>query len=46
MLWTIVSLLLLLWLIALFSGHLMGGFIHVLLVAAIVVLLIKVIKKT
>ena len=44
MLWTIFVILLVLWLLALFSGHTVGGFIHVLLVIAIVVMLVRVIK--
>ena len=42
MLWTLFVILLLLWLIAVFSGHLLGGMIHVLLVIAIVVMLVRV----
>jgi len=42
MLWTIFVILLVLWLIALFSGHVLGGFIHALLVIAIIVMLIRV----
>jgi len=44
MLWTIFVILLVLWLLALFSGHTVGGFIHVLLVIAIVVMLVRVYK--
>jgi hypothetical protein len=44
MLWTIFVILLVLWLFALFSGNTVGGFIHVLLVIAIVVMLIRVYK--
>jgi hypothetical protein len=44
MLWAIFVILLVVWLIALFSGHILGGFIHVLLVIAIVVMLVRVIK--
>jgi hypothetical protein len=44
MLWTIFVILLVLWLLGLVSGYVMGGFIHVLLVIAIVVLLIRVIQ--
>ncbi len=42
MLWTIFVILLVLWLIAIFSGHVLGGFIHVLLVIAIGVMLVRV----
>lgn len=44
MLWTIVSIFLLLWLIAVFTGNLMSGFVHILLVIAIVLMLVRVIK--
>ena len=43
MLYTIAVILLILWLLGLVSAYTMGGFIHVLLVIAIVVVLIKVI---
>ena len=44
MLWTICVILLILWLLGLVSGYTMGGFIHILLVIAIVVILIRVIS--
>ena len=44
MLWTIAVLLLILWLLGLVSSYTMGGFIHILLVLAIVVVLIRVIQ--
>jgi hypothetical protein len=44
MLWTIFVILMVFWLIGLVSGFLLGGFIHVLLVIAIVVVLIRVIS--
>ena len=44
MLWTICVILLVLWLLGLVSGYTMGGFIHVLLVIAIVVVLINVLQ--
>ena len=44
MLWTIFIILLVLWLLGLVSGTTMGGFIHILLVIAIVVLLIRLIS--
>lgn len=43
MLYTIAVVLLILWLLGLVSSYTMGGFIHVLLVIAIVVVLINVI---
>ncbi|HTY40915.1 MAG TPA: lmo0937 family membrane protein [Thermoanaerobaculia bacterium] len=44
MLWTIFVILLVLWLLGLVSGYTLAGFIHILLVLAIVVLLINVIQ--
>ncbi len=44
MLWTIAVVLLVLWALGLVSSYTMGGFIHVLLVIAIVVVLIQVIQ--
>ncbi len=44
MLMTIAIILIVLWLLGLVSGTLIGGFIHVLLVVAIVVILVKVIQ--
>ena len=44
MLWTIAVILLVLWLLGLVSSYTMGGFIHVLLVIAIVVVLINIIQ--
>jgi hypothetical protein len=44
MLWTIFVVLLVLWLLGFVSGYTMGGFIHILLVIAIVVVLIRVIQ--
>jgi hypothetical protein len=43
MLWTLAVLLLILWAIGLGSSYALGGFIHVLLAAAIVVVLIRII---
>jgi hypothetical protein len=44
MLWTIFVILLIMWLLGLVSGYTLGGFIHILLVIAIVVVLINVIQ--
>ncbi|MBF8258842.1 MAG: uncharacterized protein HW377_1216 [Actinobacteria bacterium] len=44
MLWTVAVILLVLWALGLVSAYTMGGFIHVLLVIAIVVVLINVIQ--
>jgi predicted ferric reductase len=43
MLWTIFVVLLVLWLLGLVSSYTMGGFIHILLVLALVVLVIQLI---
>lgn len=43
MIWTIFVVLLVLWLLGLVSSYTMGGFIHVLLVLALVVLLFQLI---
>ncbi|CAN5552443.1 hypothetical protein BH20VER3_BH20VER3_24080 [soil metagenome] len=44
MLWTIFVILLVLWLLGLVSSYTMGGFIHILLVLAIVVLIINLVS--
>ena len=44
MLWTIAVILIVLWLLGLVSSYTMGGFIHLLLVLAIIVVLINVIQ--
>jgi hypothetical protein len=44
MLWTIVVILLVLWLLGLVSGTTVGGLVHLLLVIAIIVVLIRVIS--
>lgn len=44
MLWTIFVVLLILWLLGLVSGYVVGGFVHILLVIALVVLLIQIIS--
>jgi hypothetical protein len=44
MLWTIALVLLVLWALGLVSSFTMGGFIHLLLVAAIVLVLVRVIQ--
>jgi hypothetical protein len=41
MLWTIFVILLVLWLLGLVSSYTLGGFIHLLLVLAIVILIIN-----
>jgi hypothetical protein len=44
MLWTIFVILVVLWLLGLISGYTIGGYIHLLLILAIVVVLIRVIS--
>lgn len=44
MLYTIAVILLILWLLGLVSSYTVGGFIHVLLVIAIIVILLRVIS--
>ena len=44
MLWTIAVILLVLWLLGLVTSYTLGGFIHVLLVIALVVVLLNVIQ--
>ncbi|PYS76781.1 MAG: lmo0937 family membrane protein [Acidobacteria bacterium] len=41
MLWTILVILLILWLLGLVSGYTVGGFIHLLLVLALVIFVIN-----
>ena len=44
MLWTIFVILLVLWALGLVTSYTMGGFIHVLLVVAVVILIINLIQ--
>jgi hypothetical protein len=44
MLWTIIVILLVLWLLGVVSSYTMGGLIHILLVIAIVVVLVRIIQ--
>jgi hypothetical protein len=44
MLWTIFVILLIMWLLGLVSSYTFGGFIHVLLVLAVIVLIINLIS--
>ncbi len=44
MLWTIALILGVLWLLGLVSSYTMGGFIHILLVLAVIMILINVIQ--
>jgi len=44
MLWTIAVVLIVLWLLGLMTSYTLGGFIHVLLVIAIIVVLLRIIQ--
>jgi hypothetical protein len=44
MLWTIFVVLVVLWLLGIISSYTLGGFIHILLVLAVIVLLIRIIQ--
>jgi len=44
MLWTIFVVLLIMWLLGMVSGYTIGGFIHILLLIALAVVLIRVIQ--
>jgi len=44
MLWTIAVVLVVLWALGLVSAYTMGGFIHILLVLAVIVIIIRVIQ--
>jgi len=44
MLWTIVVVLIVLWLLGLVTSYTMGGLIHILLVIAIIMILVNIIR--
>jgi hypothetical protein len=44
MLWTIILVLIVLWLMGMVTSYTMGGLIHILLVIAIIVVLVRVIQ--
>lgn len=44
MLWTVAVILLVLWAVGLVSSYTMGGFIHILIVLAVIVVLVQVIQ--
>lgn len=44
MLWTIVVILFVLWLLGLATSYTLGGFIHLLLILAVVVVLVRVLQ--
>ncbi|TMA11102.1 MAG: lmo0937 family membrane protein [Deltaproteobacteria bacterium] len=45
MLWTLAVLLLVLWVVGLLTAHTMGGLLHILLVLALVVLVIRLLQS-
>lgn len=45
MLWTVAVVLMVLWALGMVSSYTMGGFIHILLVVAVVTLLVQVIQR-
>ncbi len=44
MLWTIVAILVVLWIVGMLTSFTLGGFIHALLVIAVIVIIIKIIQ--
>jgi Family of unknown function (DUF5670) len=44
MLWTILAVLLILWLLGFFAFHIGGGLIHLLLVIAVIVLIVQLVQ--
>ena len=44
MLWTIVVILLVLWLLGIVSSYTLGGFIHILLVIAIIIVIVNLVQ--
>lgn len=44
MLWTVAIILIVLWLLGLITSYTMGGFIHILLVIAVIVVLVRIIQ--
>jgi hypothetical protein len=44
MLWTIFAILLVLWLLGMVSSYTLGGYIHILLIIAVAVVLIRIIQ--
>ncbi len=44
MLWTIIIILLILWLLGLVSGYTLGGVLHILLVVAVIVLILNLVR--
>lgn len=46
MLWTIAVILLVLWLIGWLGFHLLGGFIHILVIIAVIVIIVQLVRGT
>lgn len=44
MLWTILVILVVLWLLGMVSSYTMGGFIHILLVVAVIILIVRLVS--
>lgn len=44
MLWTLAVILMILWVLGLVSSYTMGGFIHILLIVAVIVILVRLIQ--
>jgi hypothetical protein len=44
MLWTIFLIVMILWLLGMVTSHMLGGFIHILLIVAIAAVLIRIIQ--
>ena len=44
MLWTLVAILVVLWLVGMVSSYTMGGLTHILLVVAVIVVLVRIIQ--
>ena len=44
MLWTIAVILLVLWVVGLITAYTLGGFVHLLLVLAVIVIIIRIIQ--
>jgi len=44
MLWTVAAILVVLWLLGIVTSYTLGGFIHILLVIAIIVVLVRLIR--
>ena len=44
MLWTVFVILLILWVLGLATSYMLGGFIHILLIAAVVILIVRLIQ--